>query len=477
MSLCAVFKSDLQLEPKNFFDALQPYQLPLYVTSAEFPSVHFGIAGEALRGIEINREEEGYVVRVCYYASDADYRLFALTVKAAAALLNVAPLWDDYTEGEPVDVDEIDTDSWRDKQHQASLSCFCFLTNYYGKAGVMDGLLQTFCVGMHMYEHFKVDVDSDNLDNFRELLDYLVSVQWYLKDKQATSTRILIQSPDGDHNNDKRVSLFALEDPNFAGDQYIAYAPLVAFHTAQDKELLLVPIEHLGEILPAEKVRIIDEYQYELLEPFTKNEIRETKQRARLFTPSDVFHKPLFPGKGFDEQQRTFILTWNPSISSITLDEHRYALAHPLTYQFNWSVCDYKNVRIGDRFFMIKVGDWEGGVVMSGIFTSLPYRGEDWSGKGRETFYVNMQPNIIIDPENAPTLSTYVLNKQLAGFKWDGGASGRLLDQELARKLEVFWKAHLCCNRNLLQSPHAWMLRSEVDEEDDCECQYKAKAE
>ena len=48
---------------------------------------------------------------------------------------------------------------------------------------------------------------------------------------------------------------------------------------------------------------------------------------------------------------------------------------------------DHDKARDGDKFFMVKVGPGVNGVVMSGEFTSDPYQGEDWSGKGRQVFY------------------------------------------------------------------------------------------
>ena len=87
---------------------------------------------------------------------------------------------------------------------------------------------------------------------------------------------------------------------------------------------------------------------------------------------------------------KTFILMWNPSISSYTMerfDEDLIEMANgwDLEY-FNWSVWDYENAQEGDAFYMVKVGPGSKGVVMSGVFTSDPYQDEDWSGKGRKVF-------------------------------------------------------------------------------------------
>ena len=95
-----------------------------------------------------------------------------------------------------------------------------------------------------------------------------------------------------------------------------------------------------------------------------------------------------------DRKQNTVILMWNPSISSYTMDRFESDLLDMsdgwAPDDFNWSVWDYENARDDDRFFMVKVGPGTNRIVMSGTFSSNPYKGEDWSGKGREVYYMDM---------------------------------------------------------------------------------------
>lgn len=57
---------------------------------------------------------------------------------------------------------------------------------------------------------------------------------------------------------------------------------------------------------------------------------------------------------------------------------------------FNWSVWEYEKAKEGDKFFMVKVGPGTNGIVMAGKFTSEPYKDEDWSGKKRTVYYMDM---------------------------------------------------------------------------------------
>lgn len=136
------------------------------------------------------------------------------------------------------------------------------------------------------------------------------------------------------------------------------------------------------------------------------------------------------------------ILFWNPKISSYTLERLREDL-NGRTYVSNWSVWEHDKAHKGDRFFMVRCGKGKTGICMSGRFRSEPYRGEDWSGKGREVYYMNLRADTVIDPDLLPILSTEVLAKKIPSFDWSGGHSGRLLPAKDAKKLERLWKKFL----------------------------------
>lgn len=138
----------------------------------------------------------------------------------------------------------------------------------------------------------------------------------------------------------------------------------------------------------------------------------------------------------------TFILFWNPRISSYTLERLRDDLEH-WTYVSNWSVWQHEDARYGDRFFMVRCGEGKTGICMSGRFNSSPYKGEDWSGKGREVYYMDLKADVVIDPDYLPILTTEKLKKHIRSFDWSGGHSGRLLKAAQAKKLEMLWSEFL----------------------------------
>lgn len=115
---------------------------------------------------------------------------------------------------------------------------------------------------------------------------------------------------------------------------------------------------------------------------------------------------------------------------------------------FNWSVWEHEKAKCGDRFYLVRVGEGNTGIVMSGVFNSHPYEAEDWSGKGRRVFYMDMLPNVILNPEEAPMVRTEKLQKTIPSFDWTGGHSGRLLLQEESQKLEALWSDFLKKNED-----------------------------
>lgn len=140
----------------------------------------------------------------------------------------------------------------------------------------------------------------------------------------------------------------------------------------------------------------------------------------------------------------TFILMWNPAISSYTWERFKDDQKVMCEDGWgegvgNWSIWEHDLAHEGDRFFMVKVGAEPTGIVMAGEFLSAPYEDEDWSGKGRQTFYVDLDIYDQIDPDKAEIITTQELSRLIPDFDWSGGHSGRLLDKESADKLELLW--------------------------------------
>lgn len=144
-------------------------------------------------------------------------------------------------------------------------------------------------------------------------------------------------------------------------------------------------------------------------------------------------------------QQQTFVMRWNPEISSHKVVDFEHAMEdfYDDGFYYDWSVFDYEKVHVGDRFFMLKVGNGNTGIVMSGIIVSLPYKDEDWSGKGRDVRYVRMIPDCMVHPDKTKIISTQSLDEELPGVNWNEGHSGVLLSNEQASKFDELWQHYM----------------------------------
>lgn len=139
----------------------------------------------------------------------------------------------------------------------------------------------------------------------------------------------------------------------------------------------------------------------------------------------------------------TFILQWRPSISSYKIEDFTEDL-HFLEFgEFNWSVFEWEKAHSGDNFYMVKCGEGTKGIVMKGFFTSEPYEADDWSGRDRQVHYMDMRPTYMFHPDRCPLIGTRQLEQLIPRIQWDGGHSGRLLDNEYAMKLDSIFENYL----------------------------------
>lgn len=150
----------------------------------------------------------------------------------------------------------------------------------------------------------------------------------------------------------------------------------------------------------------------------------------------------------------TVIFKWNPAFSSYLMASYLYDLNSCLTgrpLDYNWSVWDHDKIHSDDKFYWVKLGYGQTGIVGSGVVTSDPYEGSDWSGKGRRTFYVDFLPEVLLNPDALPILDTKRLTREIPDFEWDRGHSGLVLTPEQAEKLDTLWEAFLNENREKLE--------------------------
>ena len=133
----------------------------------------------------------------------------------------------------------------------------------------------------------------------------------------------------------------------------------------------------------------------------------------------------------------TYIMRWNPSISSSKIEDFREARKKwPNGFQGDWSIYEQEKADMGDNYIMVRVGEGPNGVVHHSVFLSEPYEGNDWAGTNKKRYYVDITIEHPCDPD-FPCITIQQLESILPEIEWRKGHSGELLTEEQAKK---FWE-------------------------------------
>lgn len=132
----------------------------------------------------------------------------------------------------------------------------------------------------------------------------------------------------------------------------------------------------------------------------------------------------------------TYIMRWNPSISSSKIEDLRQAIAKwPYGFRGDWSIYEWEKAKEDDQYVMVRVGAGANGIVFQGHFLSDPYEGKDWAGSNRKRYYVDISIEPPFDPDK-PSISVEQLETLLPEIDWRKGHSGQLMTKEQEKK---FW--------------------------------------
>jgi len=145
-----------------------------------------------------------------------------------------------------------------------------------------------------------------------------------------------------------------------------------------------------------------------------------------------------------DLLHNTYLLRWNPLISSFKLDEYREATTKcPDGFSLNWSVYEWEHAEEGDHYYMLRTGDDKAGIIFWGWFTSDPFEGEDWAGKGQPRHYMDMVSVDAVGADDEPRITVEELEAAIPNVDWRKGHSGELLSPEDAQTLRELFNSKL----------------------------------
>jgi hypothetical protein len=140
----------------------------------------------------------------------------------------------------------------------------------------------------------------------------------------------------------------------------------------------------------------------------------------------------------------TFLLTWNPAkVAWTDLARMARRVRRGERVRDRWSCARGKQIRRGDRLFMLRQGAEPRGLFASGRATTDWYEGPNWHGPGY-CHYVDLVYDVLLDPGRDLLLPRDELRSgRLARMHWDSQSSGPRIPDDVAQELERIWSS-LC---------------------------------
>ena len=134
---------------------------------------------------------------------------------------------------------------------------------------------------------------------------------------------------------------------------------------------------------------------------------------------------------------KKYLMRWNPTISSFKESDYEECIENMKCgiFRMNWSIYDWEDARVGDIFYMLRVGDKKAGLVFSGLIVSNPYVMDDWAGTSKRRLYVDLVCMNAVAPDEKPMVSLDMLQTVIPEINWAKGHSGVLLSDTIAEKI------------------------------------------
>ena len=137
----------------------------------------------------------------------------------------------------------------------------------------------------------------------------------------------------------------------------------------------------------------------------------------------------------------TYLFLWNPkkwTWTTLEQDIEQVDLTGRCSQR--WSCGNTKSIQPGDRIFLLKVGTEPKGIIAAGFATSKPFYEKHWSGENKDTLYIDVDFEVLLNPDQEPILTVDILKTgNLAQQNWRPMASGISVRPELVDELEAVW--------------------------------------
>lgn len=366
------------------------------------------IKGGSTQGIETILLKTGlFTINLPYLASRTDVALAFTLMREARKLRPELVIYDgdDKTFADLSEENELDTYYYR-LDNMANI-----IEKQDAHIGV-NGLVHEFHIFPEYIKEQMPDVSPQEW-TYKAFEDF-IDIQWNYGDYENFS-RATVGSPDGE----EFVARILGNNKGFA-----CVCQKVIFYN--EKETKIVPIDDFFAATKDNKfIKRLDYAQFVI-------DKMPDKVWQNFYDSFDV--EPI-------RSPKTYLLRWNPTISSFKLDDYRDVLSkYPGGFSgMNWSVYEWEKAHKGDHYYMLRTGDDKAGIVFRGVFTSDPYPGEDWAGNGKQRYYMDMDCYDCVPADVQSPICIEELEKVVPGIDWRRGHSGELLSSEDADRLNELW--------------------------------------
>jgi 5-methylcytosine-specific restriction protein A len=139
---------------------------------------------------------------------------------------------------------------------------------------------------------------------------------------------------------------------------------------------------------------------------------------------------------------KTFLFAWNPdkwqwdSLSGL-IDQ----VTHIGKATERWTISAHRQVQVGDRAFLMKLGRQQPkGIMASGFVASAPFKSEHWAAPGKMVWRVMIDFEQILNPNSESLLDNNLLKQgKMKEFNWSPFSSGVVVPTRIATELEKQW--------------------------------------
>ena len=399
----------------------------IIIMSANKKEISLCVSYKSLQGIIIEKDNDYIRIIVRPLSSIHDYQLFANAILCASRLTNSETRIDDLTVlPTSDDVLSFKWDKWIDFITDEDFKTLSEYIDTYGEVRTYNGVSFPFCIGPRLL--WKLNRDKNRLT------ETLTESQWRYRNTPKAKQGIL-----GNEGTHDKITLTVFATNTEIDTEGLIIPLSESLAIADDKNIRgITRFRHTIQIFNGFKP--IDEEQIYISGPLSKSQKEGIISLSQLYAERNVFKDYPMPGFGKDDEQRTFILLWDPEVSSIKLNDYFYWMERMRSEESNWSVTEIDKIRPGDQWFIVLCGNSDKpGIVASGLIDSNPWQGYDRSIKEREGYYCDIVPNVLANPVKAQFPSIAELKYHMPDFEWGIGESGRLLPPQYAIILEELW--------------------------------------